>query len=46
MKILGRTENCVLDGNAFVAGTCGGSEVNRAGNLTVDNTTTRAIVVG
>jgi hypothetical protein len=43
MKILGRTENCVLDGNRFVAGKCGGGAV-AMGNLTVDNATARAIV--
>lgn len=45
MKILGRTENCVLDKNVFVAGTCGNGQASQAGNLTIDNATTRAIVV-
>ena len=45
MKILGRTENCILDRNVFVAGTCGTGGARAVGNLTVDNTTTRAIVV-
>jgi hypothetical protein len=43
MKILGRTENCVLDQNEFLSATCGAGTAAK-GNLTVDSETTRGIV--
>lgn len=45
MAILGATENCVLDGNRFVSGVCSVGGQLLTGNLTIDNTTTRGIIV-